>query len=73
MSPDKFQSGELPTVPVTNEQRVVLVESLQVTWKILEHLKDKGMLKIQPDGKVALRAGCCKPDGGTCCVNKKVL
>jgi hypothetical protein len=72
MSNEQYQPGELPTEPITQEQRVVLVESLQVTWKVLEHLKAKGMLKPQEDGRVALRAGCCTPSGGTCCVNKKV-
>ena len=74
MSNEQYQPGELPTESITKEQRVVLVESLQVTWKVLEHLKAKGMLKPQEDGTVALRRddGCCKPDGGTCCVNKKV-
>jgi hypothetical protein len=71
MSNEQYQPGELPTEPVTQEQRVVLVKSLLVDWKVLEHLKATGMLKPQEDGTVALRAGCCKPDGGTCCVNKK--
>jgi hypothetical protein len=73
MSNEQYQPGELPTEPVTKEQRVVLVESLLVDWRVLEHLKAEEMLKPQADGTVTLRraAGCCKPDGGTCCVNKK--
>jgi len=73
MSSKHNKPGKLPTKPITTKQRVVLVESLQVTWKVLEHLKKKGMLQPQADGKVSLRRddGCCKPDGGTCCVNKK--
>ncbi len=68
MSSDEGQSGALPTESVTKEQRVVLVESLSVTWKVLEHLRDKGVI----GQKGLLReAGCCKPDGGTCCVNAK--
>jgi len=75
MAGERPESGELPTQPVTSEQRVILVESLQVTWKTLQHLRDKGMLKPGRDGTVSLRAadGCCKPDGGTCCVNAKAM
>jgi hypothetical protein len=67
------KKGKLPTVPVTKEQRVVLVESLLVTWKVLDHLKAKGMLKPQPETRAMVRAedSCCKRDGGTCCVNWK--
>jgi hypothetical protein len=71
MSNEQYQPGKLPTERVTKEQRVVLVESLLVDWKVLEHLKAQGMLKPQEDGAITLRRadGCCKPDGGTCCVN----
>lgn len=62
--------GDLPTYPVTHEQRVILVESLSVTWKVLDHLRDKGLLPAEEPGLRA-RANCCKPDGGTCCVNKQ--
>jgi hypothetical protein len=71
MSNEQYQPGELPTEPVTKEQRVVLVESLLVDWKVLEHLKAEGMLKPQADGTVRMRAQCCTPDGGTCCVNRR--
>ncbi len=56
---------------VTKERTVVLVQSLQVDWKVFEHLRDHGVV----EERFALRAqaGCCKPDGGTCCVNKQVL
>src|SRR5262249_60457369 len=73
MPSKRARPGKLPTKPVTKGQRVVLVESMQVTWKVLERLKKKGMLKTEAEGMVSLRSadGCCKPDGGTCCVNKK--
>jgi len=60
---------------MTKEQRVVLVESLLVTWKAMEHLREKGMIKPRGDGTVPLRRddGCCKPDGGTCCPNRKEM
>jgi hypothetical protein len=61
-----------PTKAVTKEETVVLVRSLLVDWKVLEHLQAKGIL----DERVLMDredAGCCKPDGGTCCVNKRPL
>jgi len=65
--------GQLPTETTSKEQRVILVESLLVTWRAMEHLREKGMIKPREDGTVPLRRddGCCKPDGGTCCPNKK--
>ncbi|MBO0696954.1 MAG: hypothetical protein J2P46_01040 [Zavarzinella sp.] len=73
-TPEK-KSATLPTESITKEQRVVLVESLLVTWKAMEHLREKGMIKPRPDGSMPLRRddGCCKPDGGTCCPNKKEI
>lgn len=67
------QPGELPTEPIATEQRVVLVESMLVTWKAMEHLRKMGMIKPQADGSNQLRRedGCCKPCGGTCCPNAK--
>ena len=63
----------MPTESITKEQRVILVESMLVTWKAMEHLRKMGMIKPQEDGSVQLRRddGCCKPDGGTCCPNAK--
>jgi hypothetical protein len=70
MTGQERQRGGLPTEGVTREQRVVLVESLTVTWKVLEHLRAKGVIAQ----KGLLReAGCCKPDGGSCCVNAKLF
>ena len=73
MSTPDNNDGELPTELITKGQRVVLVESLLVTWKAMEHLRDKGMIKPLADGTVPLNRleGCCKPDGGTCCPNAK--
>lgn len=62
-------SGVLPTGSVTKEQRVVLVESLLVDWRVLEHLQGKGILEERFLERAA--DGCCKPDGGTCCVNAR--
>ena len=55
----------------TREERVILVQSLAVTWDVLDHLRDKGVLPVRAEMRAA--DGCCKPDGGTCCVNKKAL
>jgi hypothetical protein len=62
------ESGVLPTHAVTREETVVLVRSLLVDWKVLEHLQDKGIVDAR---LTRAEAGCCKPDGGTCCVNKQ--
>jgi hypothetical protein len=68
MPDNEDPSGALPTEQVTKEQRVILVRSLLVDWKVFEHLHEQGVV----EERFALRAqdGCCKPDGGTCCVNK---
>lgn len=65
------KSGVLPTEKSTKEQRVILVESLLVTWKVLDHLESKNMLRPRELRNEMRAAECCKPDGGTCCVNKK--
>jgi hypothetical protein len=69
MASDDSEDGVLPTENVTTEETVVLVRSLLVDWKVLKHLHEQGVVKDRP----ALRSdeGCCKPDGGTCCVNAK--
>ena len=40
-----------------------------VTDQTLNHLKSHGVIPMA--GVMARADGCCKPDGGTCCVNKK--
>ena len=62
------KSGVLPTEAVHKEETVILVRSLLVDWKVLEHLQSQGVVGEQP---ALMRAQCCKPDGGSCCVNKK--
>ena len=70
MSQEKEEPSVLPTGSVTKEETVILVRSLLVDWKVLEHLGDKGVI----EQRFALRAeaACCKPDGGSCCVNRKL-
>lgn len=68
------KAGVLPTERATKEQTVILVQSLLVTWKVLEHLESKGLLKAREEVmKLRADAGCCAPDGGSCCVNKRVF
>jgi hypothetical protein len=73
MSNGEKKSGVLPTEPVTQEQKVVLVQSLLVTWNVLGHLQQHGIFKTQEDILKLRAEGCCKPDGGTCCVNKRIV
>jgi hypothetical protein len=39
-----------------------------VTDPVLNHLQSHGVIGLVPAPR---DAGCCRPDGGTCCVNKK--
>lgn len=74
MPDKKADTGLLPTERATKEQTVVLVQSLLVTWKVFEHLEQKGLLKQAEVLKArAAAAGCCAPDGGSCCVNKHLF
>jgi hypothetical protein len=67
MPQEEREPGVVPTDRVTKQETVVLVRSLLVDWKVLEHIRDHGVGAEQLTA--SLRAGCCKPDGGTCCVN----
>jgi hypothetical protein len=69
MSQKSGESGALPTASIAREHTVVLRQSLLVDWQVLEHLHQKGAI----EGRLGLQevAKCCKPDGGTCCVNRK--
>ncbi len=73
MSNGEKKAGVLPTDPVTKEQTVVLVQSLLVTWNVLDHLQTHGIFKTKQDIMKLRADGCCKPDGGTCCVNKRLV
>jgi hypothetical protein len=67
--PKEQKPGALPTDRVSKTETVVLVRSLLVDWKVLDHLRKHGVTK---EGLAArARAECCTPDGGSCCVNKK--
>lgn len=69
MSEESNRGEGLPVHGATTEERVILVRSLMVDWKVLEHLQQHKALGMEMP---MMRAdGCCKPDGGTCCVNKQ--
>jgi hypothetical protein len=72
MAAKKKTPGLLPTERATKAQTVVLVQSLLVTWNVLDHLESKGLLRPREEMlKLRAAAGCCAPDGGSCCVNRK--
>jgi hypothetical protein len=57
---------------ISFEQAVMLMEELNkrmsvVSEQALGHLMSKGVIAA------IAREGCCKPDGGTCCPNKKIV
>jgi hypothetical protein len=69
MSKKEKKSGSLPTKPSSRKRTAKLTKRLLVTDKALQHLVIKGMISTAQ----MRAAGCCKPDGGTCCPNKKAL
>jgi hypothetical protein len=70
MPHERDDSGILPTESATKEQTVVLVQSLLVDWKVLDHLHSKGV--VEKRFVMGAEAGCCAPDGGSCCVNRRL-
>jgi hypothetical protein len=69
MADEELDPGVLPSDRVSKAETVVLVRSLLVDWKVLEHLRDHRVSAEQLSESLRA-ADCCKPDGGTCCVNK---
>ena len=61
------RKGVLATTSVSSKRAGALKKKLLVTTKVLNHLQKKRVLSAMN------RAGCCKPDGGSCCVNKRVF
>jgi hypothetical protein len=71
MIDDKAPDGQLPTVSVSPERVEELMNELKnrlmlVTDHTLNHLQSHGVIL-----DITRAAGCCKPDGGTCCVRKQ--
>jgi hypothetical protein len=76
MSEKKTADREHPTVSVSQERVTELMTELEkrlmlVTDGTLNHLRSHGVIPQEGDSLRMMRAECCKPDGGTCCVNKK--
>lgn len=67
MPRSKSKAGSLPTKSISKKRAGSLSRRLLVTTKALNHLQKKEMISTM----MMSRAGCCKPDGGTCCVNKQ--
>ena len=45
-----------------------------LTPDAINHLQSHGVIPVKGIDPTRLRAdGCCKPDGGTCCPNKKIV
>jgi len=65
MPRQKAKPGALPTKSISPQRAGILGRQLLVTEKALNHLQAKGLISK------GNRAGCCKPDGGTCCPNAK--
>jgi hypothetical protein len=65
-----------PTVPASPERVEELMSELKnrlmlVTDHTLNHLQSHGVIPRNDASLERMRANCCKPDGGTCCVNSK--
>lgn len=77
MSENKNTDCKHPTVSVSQERVVELMTVLEkrlmlVTDSTINHLREHGVIPKEEESLRMMRAGgCCKPDGGTCCVNKK--
>lgn len=77
MSDINAPGGKIATVQVSPEVVTKLMGELTnrlmlVTDQTLNHLRSHGVISAHGGAPVMARAdGCCKPDGGTCCVNKK--
>lgn len=68
MAPDDKPEA-LSARGITPEQSIMLVQSMLVDWRVMEHLHQQGVV----ESAFAMREdGCCKPDGGTCCVNRQL-
>jgi bacterioferritin-associated ferredoxin len=66
MSKKEAETGSLPTKSPSPQRTARLTKRLLVTDKALQHLVGHGMITIEQ----IRDAGCCAPDGGTCCPNK---
>ena len=70
-------SREFKTTSISAERVELLLSHLKSSWMLVtdetkRHLQAHGVMPIGANPGVLRADGCCKPDGGTCCVNKKV-
>ena len=70
-------SHEFKMASISAERVELLVNQLKnrmmlVTDETKRHLQSHGVMPIGVNPGILRADGCCKPDGGTCCVNKKV-
>lgn len=71
------EAAKISTVDVSAAHVEALIRELNsrlmlVTPQAINHLQSHGAIPMKGIDAAMLRAdGCCKPDGGTCCPNKK--
>jgi hypothetical protein len=68
------KTAKLGTLAISNAQIDKLLKGLSkrlvlVSDDSLKHLMDRGLISADQFA----RAGCCKPDGGTCCPNAHIV
>jgi hypothetical protein len=74
MSGDKLSTVSASAQHVEELLTELRSRLMLVTDSTLNHLKSHGVIIAHGATPTMARAdGCCKPDGGTCCVNKKVV
>ena len=73
------EGNKISTNAVSSEHVEALVRELGrrlmlITPEAINHLQSHGVIPVPGIDPALLRAnGCCKPDGGTCCPNKKFV
>jgi hypothetical protein len=73
MADENKAPAKISTVAVTPDKVEELIRELRnrlmlVTDQTLNHLRAHDLIP-----RMERAANCCKPDGGTCCVNKKTV
>ena len=74
------EDADISTVAISGERVDELVRELNrrlmlVTPEAINHLQSHGAMPARGITSDTLRAadGCCKPDGGTCCPNRRIM
>lgn len=74
MASEKESNTKIPTVLVPPSEKVeelirdLKIRLMLVTDQTLNHLRVHNVIP-----RMERAAGCCKPDGGSCCVNRKTV